>query len=70
MRSSPVTDWEYSVLEVIEFPKGCSTADYLTDRESYWIAKLNSIEAGFNTARPSAVDRYSVQGDACIEAVA
>lgn len=70
MRSSPVTDWEYSVLEVIEFPKGCSTADHLTDRESYWIAKLNSIEAGFNTARPSAVDRYSVQGDACIDAVA
>ena len=53
-----------------QFPKDCSTGDYLTDRESYWIAKLNSIEAGFNTARPSAVDRYSVQGDACIEAVA
>ncbi|MBP3061987.1 GIY-YIG catalytic domain-containing protein [Ectopseudomonas chengduensis] len=54
IHASHPTDWEYSILEVIVIPDDCKDrAAYITQRESHWIAALNSIEQGFNTARPA-----------------
>lgn len=52
--SSEITDWEFSVLEVIAYPEGCTNrAVYITQRESHWIEALAAVETGFNTVRPA-----------------
>ncbi|HIE2513522.1 TPA: GIY-YIG nuclease family protein [Pseudomonas aeruginosa] len=53
LRSAPVTDWDYTVLESISFPEDCKDkVAYIYDRERYWIETLNSVVSGFNTVRP------------------
>jgi hypothetical protein len=53
LTSSNITDWEFSVLEVISYPEDCSDrAGHITDRERHWIDALSSVSAGFNTLRP------------------
>lgn len=54
LRSSKITDWEFSVLEVIEYPEDCeSRVGYITEREGFWIGKLNSVDDGLNTITPA-----------------
>jgi hypothetical protein len=59
---SDITDWEFSVLEVISYPADCTNrATYITQRESHWIENLAAVETGFNTVRPAgAVDQAQV----------
>ena len=59
---SDITDWEFSVLEVIAYPADCNNrAAYITHRESHWIENLAAVETGFNTVRPAgAVDQAQV----------
>jgi len=52
MKSSDLTDWEYSVLEVLAIPKGSKAAEYITARERHWIDTLDTVANGFNTIRP------------------
>lgn len=52
---SDITDWEFSVIEVIAYPEGGSNrAAYITQREAHWIEELSAIDQGFNTVRPLA----------------
>lgn len=54
-----VTDWEFSVLETIEYPADCADrAAYITDRERHWIENRNSVTAGYNTVRPSSISPH------------
>lgn len=56
LTSTDITDWEFSVLEVIAYPVGCADrATYITHRERHWIDTLSSVDAGFNTVRPSSM---------------
>ncbi|GFM73793.1 hypothetical protein PSCICL_47850 [Pseudomonas cichorii] len=53
LSASAITDWEFSVIEVIVYPSDCTNrAAYITQRESHWIATLGAVETGFNTVRP------------------
>ncbi|WP_092302685.1 GIY-YIG nuclease family protein [Pseudomonas sp. NFIX28] len=54
--SSNITDWEFSVIEVIAYPEGCTNrAAYITQRESHWIEVLSAVDTGFNTVRPAGI---------------
>ena len=56
LRATPITDWEFSVLEVIAVPADCkSKAAYITDRERHWIETMNSVANGFNTVLPAGI---------------
>lgn len=56
LKSSPITDWEFSVIEVVEYPPECKNkVAYLTDRERFWIETFNSVANGFNTTLPSKI---------------
>lgn len=56
-KTSTITDWEFSVLEVITYPDGCKNkAAFISDRERHWIETLNSISAGYNTVRPARIN--------------
>lgn len=56
LKTNPVTDWEFSVLEVVAYPSDCpNKTAYLTDRERHWIETLNSVSAGYNTVRPTGI---------------
>lgn len=56
LRATPITDWEFSVLEVVSVPDDCkSKAGYITDRERYWIDALNAVVDGFNSVLPTGV---------------
>ncbi|WP_223515714.1 GIY-YIG nuclease family protein [Pseudomonas sp. GL-R-26] len=59
---SDITDWEFSVIEVIAYPEDCTNrAAYITQRESHWIETLLAVETGFNTVRPGgAADQAQV----------
>ncbi|HBO2935210.1 TPA: GIY-YIG nuclease family protein [Pseudomonas aeruginosa] len=68
LKSSPITDWEFCVVEVVEYPPGCKNkVAYLADRERFWIEKFNSVVDGFNTTLPS---RISPQETLDLEAAA
>lgn len=58
IKSTPITDWEFCVLELIDVPPGTDSVAYITLRERHWIDLLNSIDGGFNTVRP-----MSTQGE-------
>lgn len=67
MKATPITDWEFSVLEVIEVPGDCaSKAAYITDRERHWIETFNSVAQGYNTVRPAGMSR---QQDLILDAI-
>lgn len=56
LKATQITDWEFSVVEVIEFPDGCkSNRAFVTERERHWIETMNSVAAGFNTILPSGI---------------
>lgn len=58
LKSTDITDWEFSVIEVITYPTECTNyAAYITQREAYWIGLLAAVELGFNTVRPVAIAR-------------
>jgi len=53
IKATQITDWEFSVLEVIAVPDDCTNkAGYITDRERHWVDTLNSVEQGYNSVRP------------------
>lgn len=57
LRSSDICDWEYSILETIACPEGCTDkAAYILDRERHWIETLDTVRNGFNTVRPSGIN--------------
>tara|TARA_Y100000310_G_scaffold73079_1_gene69225 strand:+ start:417 stop:1223 length:807 start_codon:yes stop_codon:yes gene_type:complete len=49
IRESAITDWLFSIVEVVVPPENADYAEYITSRESYWISHFNSIEDGYNT---------------------
>ncbi|NVL49963.1 GIY-YIG nuclease family protein [Pseudomonas syringae pv. actinidiae] len=54
LKATAITDWEFSVVEVISFPEGCDNKRlHVTDRERHWIETMNSVESGYNTILPS-----------------
>lgn len=56
LKSTDITDWEFSVIEVITYPEGCKDrAAYITQREGHWIMTLSAADKGFNTVRPAGV---------------
>jgi len=57
LKTTQITDWDFSVVEVIVFPEGCkSQRAYVTDRERHWIETMNSVDDGYNTVRPSGIN--------------
>lgn len=51
-----LADWDFSVLEVIDYPEGVKgRAAFITDRERHWIDTFNSVAEGYNTVLPSAI---------------
>ncbi|KPA86962.1 putative endonuclease [Pseudomonas asplenii] len=60
--STDITDWDFSVLEVIVYPDECKDrAAYITQREAYWVDTLSAVDTGFNTVRPSAATAHAAQ---------
>ena len=60
--ASPITDWEFSVLEVIVYPPDCADrAAYITHRERHWVDQLSSVDAGFNTVRPASMGDLALE---------
>lgn len=58
MKTTPITDWDFKVVEVIVVPQDCESKEaYVTDRERHWIDANNSVADGFNTIRPKALSR-------------
>lgn len=56
LASTEITDWEFSVLEVVTYPDNCADrATYLNHRERHWIDALSAADCGFNTVRPSSM---------------
>ena len=53
LMSSPITDWQYQVLEVISAPAGKEPRAYIDSRERFWIDEFDSVATGFNTVLPS-----------------
>lgn len=54
LRSSPKTDWEFRVLEIIKPPEGRrDIAAYITERERFWIDQMKAVTHGFNTVLPA-----------------
>lgn len=52
--NTDITDWEFSVLEVITYPSGCTDrAAHITAREAHWVDALSAVDVGFNTVRPT-----------------
>ncbi|CAD0264229.1 conserved hypothetical protein [Pseudomonas veronii] len=52
-----VTDFAFSVLEVVRFPIDCpSKSAYLNDRERHWVDTLNAVAEGFNSVRPAGIN--------------
>jgi hypothetical protein len=54
INQSKLIDWTYQVIEVInEYPETCvdylSKERYITERESYWIEKYDSVNNGYNS---------------------
>ena len=62
LSATAITDWEFSVIEVIVYPPDCTNrAAYITERESHWIEALMAVDTGFNTVRPAgAIDQHQV----------
>ena len=60
--ASPITDWEFSVLEVIIYPADCADrAAYITHRERHWVDQLSSVDADFNTVRPASMGGLALE---------
>ncbi len=54
IKESSLIDWTYQVIEVIEkYPEACvdylSKERHITERESYWIEKYDSVNNGYNS---------------------
>lgn len=49
IQESALTDWLFSVVEVVNPPKDAEPMDYISSREAYWINHFDSIENGYNT---------------------
>lgn len=63
LKATQITDWEFSVIEVIEYPEECNNkAAFNTDRERHWIETMNSVEAGYNTVRPKGTPAEKLPG--------
>lgn len=48
-----LTDWEFSVVEVVVPLEGVDAVAYLNEREAHWIEKMDSVANGYNTVQPS-----------------
>lgn len=56
LKTYPMPDWEFSVLEIIEYPAECACkVTYIKERERHWIEAFDSVETGYNTIRPSGI---------------
>ncbi|AHZ73574.1 hypothetical protein OU5_P0322 (plasmid) [Pseudomonas mandelii JR-1] len=61
IKSTPITDFDFSVIEVIVFPENCTDAvRYITDRERFWIEEKNAVTLGFNTVRPTGISPQQI----------
>lgn len=67
MKSTDITDWSFSVIEVVEWPADCKNKlAYITERERHWIEELDAVGAGYNSVRPRGL---SPQENLALEAV-
>lgn len=49
VKTTPVEDWEFRVLEMIDPPKDIDLNKFIASREAFWIEAFNSIDNGYNT---------------------
>lgn len=49
IKQSSLADWQFSIIEIVKTPKDVSPVEHIRERESYWIAKHDSIENGYNS---------------------
>lgn len=49
IRSSSLTDWEFSLIELVNVQDGVKVSDAVQEREAYWINYFNAVENGYNT---------------------
>ena len=62
LKATDITDWDFSVLEVIAYPDDIKDrGGYITQREAYWIDTLSAVDTGFNTVRPAAAADHAAQ---------
>jgi len=50
IKNSPITDWEFSILEQVSIEKHQSINEVLTEREKFWIGEKDSLNEGYNSA--------------------
>lgn len=49
IRESSLSDWEFSIIEIVQVKDGQKAEEAVKERESYWISFYNCIEDGYNT---------------------
>ena len=49
IKESPLEDWEFRVVESIIIPDGSDKDVFVSEREKFWINKLNAVENGYNS---------------------
>lgn len=57
IKTSDVTEWSFEILEVLQFPEGCTSAEaaeIILKKETEYINQYNSIEKGYNTVKSKA----------------
>ena len=50
IKETPITEWEFNILEQIQVPDGECSESYIPSREKYWIDNYNAINEGYNSA--------------------
>jgi hypothetical protein len=60
VRESPVTDWMFEVIEVIQIPDTCKTKPqchtFILERETYWMKHYDSIDNGYNSLESKLIE--------------
>lgn len=50
IHESKLSDWVFSILEVVDVPDGEDETRHVSEREAFWIDEFDAIESGYNTA--------------------
>jgi hypothetical protein len=52
IKSSKVTDWGFSVLEIVQVSRGTDVDKFIAEREKHWITHFNTLNDGLNSVTP------------------
>jgi hypothetical protein len=52
IKSSDVTDWAFTVLEIVQVARGANVNQFIAEREKHWITHFNTLNNGLNSVTP------------------